>query len=609
MSARPSEYRRAVLPFPRETNMKLFFDTRPSPLLPHLRSLAECLGIPCEAADVAGGGLLRAIQRETAANPEAPLVLDAASLRQCKPDELAALMDHLDQSRAKVLIVASESSETVNRILRALTREAVGGPAVVRADRVSFSQSSKAYSQQLAGFSFAREPGECLGLDLANGSPAEIILSLDRSPAFVLVKTGQASVFIWTTNTVFDALRPLAAEKEFERVPDQYIPAMIFLRHTCGDGCWHNPTPGAGLVIDDPLLKKSYGFIDFSKLLESARRRKYHVTLAFIPWNHWRSSPARARMFVDYADCFSICAHGCDHTNREYGSADYEDLLGRNFMASQRMGRHRERTGVASEPLMVCPQEQYSLEAMRAFADSRQFVGLCCTACMPRNLPAPQIRGADLLLPAQDSFFGFPVFKRHYWTDISIFAMALFLGKPAILVEHHEFFRDGPAGAEKFVSELAALRPDLQWTSLAETARRTHWRRRLSAERHEVRFFTDDFKLEHGADTPAEYRLLRRVPETSLVRRVTANGQEIPFAHEGDSLGFDLRPDARQSLQVRVEVAPVRPHKEYSHGLKYQAAVAFRRGLSEFRDNVIARNNFILRAAKTLARKMKQTSH
>ena len=176
--------------------------------------------------------------------------------------------------------------------------------------------------------------------------------------------------------------------------------------------------------------------------------RSYHVTLAFIPWNHWRSRAAQARMFLDHADCFSICAHGCDHTKKEFGSTDYEDLLSRNFVARQRMEQHRERTGLASEPLMVCPQEQYSLEAMRAFADSRQFIGVVCTACMPRNLAAPGICGADLLLPAQDSFFGFPVFKRHYWTDMSVFAMALFLGKPAILVEHHEFFRDGPGGTQ-----------------------------------------------------------------------------------------------------------------------------------------------------------------
>ena len=128
---------------------------------------------------------------------------------------------------------------------------------------------------------------------------------------------------------------------------------------------------------------------------------------------------------------------------------------------------------------MVCPQEQYSLEAMRAFSDSRQFLGLICTACMPRDLASPQICGADLLLPAQDSFFGFPVFKRHYSGNMAVFAMALFLGKPAILVEHHEFFRNGPGAAEKICGDCrTASRSEME--TLVETVTRTHARRRVS---------------------------------------------------------------------------------------------------------------------------------
>ena len=108
------------------------------------------------------------------------------------------------------------------------------------------------------------------------------------------------------------------------------------------------------------------------------------------------------------------------------------------------------------------------MEAMGAFSDSRQFLGLICTACMPRNLASPQLSGADLLIPAQDSFFGFSVFKRHYSGNVALFAMALFLGKPAIFVEHHEFFRNGTAGLEEHVKRLKELRPDIQWRPLAE---------------------------------------------------------------------------------------------------------------------------------------------
>jgi hypothetical protein len=205
-----------------------------------------------------------------------------------------------------------------------------------------------------------------------------------------------------------------------------------------------------------------------SSCLDQREGYGYHVTLAFIPWNHWRSRIKNVKMFREYADCFSICAHGCDHTRSEFRSADYEGLLRRNFVAKQRMERHRQRTGLGSEPLMVCPQEQYSLEAMRLSLMSP--VSSLEYALMPRNLTA-----RSLLAPTCSSragfVFGFPVFKRHYWSGMGAFAMALFLGKPAILVEHHEFFRNGPSAAEIFVSGLAQLRPDLKWTSLVKPLR------------------------------------------------------------------------------------------------------------------------------------------
>ena len=355
-------------------------------------------------------------------------------------------------------------------------------------------------------------------------------MELAAAPSFACFETGGARIFVWSTIEVFDIDRPLAAEKEFELAADEYVPAIIFLRSAFGDQCWHNPSPGAGIVIDDPLLSEKYGFIDFRKLLESARRHGYHVTLAFIPWNHWRSRRKELQLFREHTDCFSICAHGCDHTKNEFKVADYEGLLRKNFIARERMERHRDRTGLGSAPIMVCPQEQYSLQAMRAFSDSRQFLGLVNTACMPRNLKTGELTGADLLLARARLILWVPGLQATLLgRDGDFRACRLFLGKPAILVEHHEFFRNGSAGAEEFARGLAELRPGLKWRSLADTITRTHARRNVSDGRREIRFFTDTFFLEHELEHPMEYRLLRRIPETTVVERVLVNGEEVPF--------------------------------------------------------------------------------
>jgi hypothetical protein len=590
--------------------MKILHAGRPSESLERLRNMAESFGIGTDLIDVAANQSLTAVLAKATSVKDAGLVLDVASLKdRANALEVENAAGLLGSGDATVLLLATDKQESTSRFLRTLTKEGVQRvDRVVGATGVRFPVSGRVLSRELSSQTYPRQEKEALTLSMAKNGSADVIMELDGSPAFACFHSGGARIFVWSTTEVFDVHRQLVAEKEFEVATDEYIPVIIFLRAAFRNQCWHNPRVGAGIVIDDPLLKRKYGFIDFQKLFSSARKHGYQITLAFIPWNHWRTRRKELKLFLDYADCFRICLHGCDHTRNEYGSEDYDALLQKNFVARRRMERHDDRTTLRSELLMVCPQEKYSLQAMRAFSDSRQFLGLVCTACMPRNLPAPQIAGADLLLPAQDSFYGFPVFKRHYWNGMGAFAMALFLGKPAILVEHHEFFRNGSDGAEEFVRRLAELCPDLKWRSLTETVTRTHVRRCVSESMWEVRFFTDTFQLEHEQDKPVEYRLIRRIPEATQVERVLIGGKEIPFRREDGFLMFETHAHHPKTVSVQIDVPPVKPTRAYSFGVKYQASVALRRGVSEFRDNVIARNGFASRVTRRVVNRLKAFS-
>jgi len=589
--------------------MKILHGYPPSKPLSRLRSLAECFGVPVEYVRITDFGSLVCSLKEI--EQHGAVVLDVESLAKlCHKNELQQLASVLAGCTLSVMLLVTSGNEPECQFLQSATNGAVQrAKPLPQAKTISFPAQPRRIIGELASYSYSSDDRPGIGLATDVNCGPEVLMRVDQSPSFVHTRIGNAVVFVWSTLDIFDVERPLRAEIEFETAADQYVPLIIFLRFAFGNQCWHNPDPGGGIVIDDPLLKKNYGFIKFPKLLESARRDKYHVTLAFIPWNHWRSRAKNIRMFLDYSDCFGVCAHGCDHTNKEFGSADYDWLLSKTFIASKRMERHFSRTALPSAPLMVLPQEQYSMEAMRAFADSRQFMGLVCTACMPRNLAKPEMTAADLLLPAQDSFYGFPVFKRHYWkADMSTFAMSLFLGKPAILVEHHEFFRDGASGAEEFVRWLREVRPDVQWRPLIETVARTHARRRIAKGKWEVRFFTDLFYLEQKDEGTIEYRLIRRIPETVHVERVLVNGSEVSFSRENGYIIFDTYMSGPQAISVQIEVAPIKPTKSYSPGLQYQTSVALRRGLSEFRDNVVARNPIALRLATRVMKSIKQAA-
>jgi hypothetical protein len=423
--------------------------------------------------------------------------------------------------------------------------------------------------------------------------------------SFLAWSSGSRVRFMWSTPCVLDTSVPLDRESDFEGALDSVLPFVIFLRWVFPDSCWHNPDRTAGFVIDDPLLTPQYGFIDFPELLASARENAYHVTLAFIPWNARRTRERHAALFRQYSDVFGLCVHGCDHNSNEYGSADYDLLRHKNRIALARMDRHAERVGLPYAPLFVCPQEQCSIEAWRALAADGRLLGMVNTGCLPRNVANTRVCATDLLLPAQDAVFGFPVFKRHYSGSFSQFALALFLGRPAILVEHHEFFRNGLDGIEAFARNLRQVCPTVRWSSLHETTTTTHLRRRESDTSTAIRFFTNRFRFDSTKDSSQIFRLRKRIHEPSSVRRVLVDGVEVPFAFESEFLTLEVVSTQPRFHQIEVEIAPAPRRMVYSFGLRYQSGVAIRRLLSEMRDNVLSKH----RRSAALAKKLADTLH
>jgi hypothetical protein len=573
----------------------------------NLAGLFRALGVEPRCVDVATTGELTAALGDDAPEGGA-LVYDMASLSKLSKIEADcfSLGDGPALNR-KILLLATESNSGSDRLLALMTRGAVDSvQRLETASSVSFPEAGSGRTGALAGHKYPRKEAPALGLSLGAADGTEVLMSLDGVRNFVYCTMPGTGVHVWSTPEVFDMERPLLAELEFEEALDAYVPAILFLREACGRRCWRSPEIGAGLVIDDPLLVPKYGLLDFPRLLASAREHRYHVTLAFIPWNHRRTSPERARWFLEHSDCFSVCAHGCDHNRNEFSSDDYDDLLHRNFTARERMEIHEKTTGMPCEPVMVCPQEQYSLNGIQAFADSRQFLGLINTGCIPRNMKEPSITGADLLRPAQDAFFGFPVFKRHYWKDMSAFAMAVFLGKPAILVEHHEFFASGPGGAEVFAQELRKMAAQAKWLAFGELTTRARWEREIDPGTREIRFFTTRLQFHHQAAEPVLYRFRKRLPIGAPLEKATINGKEVTTSRDGDDVVINWRAEAPEAISVELHITPIRPSQAHPRSVGYRSAVASRRALSEFRDSVIARNRPLLRGASKLMKKLKQ---
>ena len=231
------------------------------------------------------------------------------------------------------------------------------------------------------------------------------------------------------------------------------------------------------------------------------------------------------------------------------------------------------------------------------------------TGSLPRNTFNERVCAADLLLPAQDALFGFPLFKRFYPGNFSRFALALFLGKPAILVAHHDFFRNGTQGIEAFAQALRASCPAIRWCAIDELATTTHLRRRLSRDCTAIRFFTHRFSFTPDVNLSTHFRLSKRVDSQTAISRVLVNGKAADFSCDSDIVTFEIRVDRPQPCILEVESAPIRQTRLYSFGPLYHARVATRRWLSELRDDLICRNRHASKLANSAARALRLTTN
>jgi hypothetical protein len=384
----------------------------------------------------------------------------------------------------------------------------------------------------------------------------------------------------------------------------QLISPLIFLRHCFGERCWHAETKTARVIIDDPILSEQYGFLDYDALTQSMKRTQYGTSVAFIPWNHWRTSPQNASRLLDGHSNLSICVHGCDHTNREFEGHSSTVLNRKAGLAIRRMELHRQRAGAEYEPVMVFPQGVYSKASIPALR-ANNFLAAVNTTCFPTDSASSDLKIRDLLRPAVSRYNGFPIFQRNYPRRIFDHAFNLFLGKPALVVEHHGYFSKGCDAMEEFVTELYKVEPELSWPSLTAQLSRSCLKRTLPSGSVEVQFFTRRFELIPGERCSGNIQLNKHEPAPEIIRSVLVDGVSAPFSFCDEYLKLELPPTGRvRTIEI---VDRESQHQVRGFGVVHNTGVALRRGLSEFRDNTLARHVGLLRFARGVAKALRVT--
>jgi len=381
------------------------------------------------------------------------------------------------------------------------------------------------------------------------------------------------------------------------------LPHAMALRHAAGDECWRPYKAQASIIIDDPLLRKTYGFLNFESLLSLAKQYNFHATIAFIPHNFRRNSRRTTRVFQDNAGYLSICYHGNDHMGGEFALTD-DALLGTLLRgAEDRMNSHHRMTGLCCDKVMVFPQGKFSVQAMKVLK-SHNFYAAANTVPHPAE-ETIRLTIGELAQPAVLRYGGFPLFIRKpiKKTQRHDIAFNLFFGQPVLIVEHHEIFQC-PELLIEIATRINCMASEVRWTNLATAVSNSILTRRTPDGTYHLRPYSSTVRISNDSSSIRHYSIEwgdswnAASIDQVLVDGTPSHGLEIDGA--GFRLSAELAPGSSRtfSLVHRNVYASVR-----KLGLNWNAQAFLRRRLSEIRDNYLSKNERVLVAAKAFQRR------
>ena len=432
------------------------------------------------------------------------------------------------------------------------------------------------------------------GLPVGEESKFTKIISVGDHSVFVRFQHDGIPIFFCASSQMVDIDKPIT--RGFYDVKDHFcsaVPLVMFIRSLFPEVAWRPQELGACLIIDDPLLKNRYGFCDFQKLRNLMRGHSFTTDIAFIPWNWRRTSHAASKFFRSESDLFSVSIHGCDHTGGEFGTSSREVLHTKAQLALSRMLKHKARTGIEHDSIMVFPQGVFSSECPEVLKQNG-FLAAVNTELVPVDTQNSRTRISDVWDAAIMTYGDFPIFTRRYaFHGIENFAFDLLLGKPCLIVAHHDNFKDGGATIIELIEKIGSLNCSLKWRPLGDVIRRACRRRVNGSGGGEVEMYSNELVIENSSDRAIEVRIRKRKGQKDDVSEILTDDNPTKWSTEDGYLFFGDQICSRSEKRIRVSYRQQPGIGEMHRSLLTETAVATRRLLSEFRDDCLSRSPFL----------------
>lgn len=425
--------------------------------------------------------------------------------------------------------------------------------------------------------------------DLAAGShPFVPVITANNAPVFLAGRLGNTPCFIAASSKIVDIDAPVAGE--YYDVKTHYcsaVPLVMFLKYVFSRVMWQPVENGACLIIDDPLLRTRYGHCDFIKLLQLMKAYGFATDISFIPWNWWRTSKRNAEFFLRESDQFSVSIHGCDHIAAEFGETDSEVLAGKARLAQSRMRQHQERCGFRHESIMVFPQGVFSAECPEVLKRTN-FISAVNTDVSPVGNTDNSALIKDVWDVAITKYGSFPIFTRRYdFHGLENFAFDLLLGKPCLVVAHHEFFKHECQAMLELIEKLSSLKADLKWRPLGEVVRRACRRRVTPGGVYEYWMYANELRVKNDSIDQEPFIFKKWENDPDSILKIESSDGEVTWKSGNGEIEISIPIPGGAERLFKVVYKDYPKSLPWNRTLKYQVQVAARRFLSELRDEAI----------------------
>jgi len=235
----------------------------------------------------------------------------------------------------------------------------------------------------------------------------------------------------------------------------------------------------------------------------------------------------------------------------------------------------------------VFPEGVFSCEAMRMLKQ-KGFIGAVNTETSSTDPDGPSIPISAWWSGAIRDYDSFPLFTRRYPSEgIENFAFDALLGKPCLIVIHHDYCHDRSRSLMNFIDQLNSLRRPLKWRSLGEVIRRSYQRRELADGTVEVQMYGADLTLENDMNRARRIVVFRRESDPATIRRVMGGSQELAWNHASGQIQFQVEIAPGQAKRIAIEFHNYAGESHSFETVPYRMKTLIRRHLCEIRDNYI----------------------